>query len=49
MSDVEKLFQALSAKFGATRHWSQLHPMEQAEFVDAVNVILRIIYRGVNG
>lgn len=43
MSDVEKFFEYLKQNLNGTRQWSQLHPMEQIEFIDAINTILRIV------
>lgn len=45
-SDVEKLFYQLQQKLGGNIQWYNLHPMQQQEFVNAVNVILN--YAGGN-
>jgi len=47
MSDVEKLYKQIAEKMQCHRPWNSLHHLEQMEFVDAINVILRIMYRGV--
>jgi hypothetical protein len=45
-SQVERLYEKLAALFDSRRKtWGELHPMEQLEFVDAVNVILKIMQR----
>ena len=49
MSDIEKFFYAAQAKQGGTVLWEQLDPIAQIEFVNAVNVILRLAGLNQNG
>ena len=42
-SDVERFFEAIAAKFGVQRKYHELHPMEQMQLVQAVNVILQVV------
>lgn len=42
-SDVEKFFDAIAAKFGVQKKYHELHPMEQMQLVQAVNVILQVV------
>lgn len=42
MSDVEKLFYAVQAKTGGNFQWSDLNPIDQMQFVEAINIILRL-------
>jgi hypothetical protein len=44
LSDVEKLWVALSAKFGSQRHWSSLSSHEQQVFIQGINMILSVVY-----
>lgn len=43
MSDVEKLYAAIAAKFGVQRKYHELHPVEQMQLVQAVNIILQVV------
>jgi len=43
MSDVEKFWQAVSAKFGVSRSWQQLNPMEQMQVIQGINMILGVL------
>lgn len=43
MSDVEKFWQAVSAKFGDGRTWYQLNPMEQMQVIQGINMILGVL------
>ncbi len=43
MSDVEKFWQAVSAKFGVSRSWQELHPMEQMQVIQGINMILGVL------
>lgn len=43
MSDVEKFWSAVSAKFGDKRTWQQLNPMEQQMVIQGVNMILQVV------
>ena len=40
MTDTEKFYAAVVSKLGGTRTWNELHPMEQHQFVQALNIIL---------
>lgn len=42
-SDVEKFFEAVAAKFGVQKKYHELHPMEQMQLVQAINMILQVI------
>jgi hypothetical protein len=42
-SDVEKFFDAVAAKFGVQKKYHELHPMEQMQLVQAINMILQVI------
>lgn len=42
-SDVERFFEAIAAKFGVQRKYHDLHPMEQMQFVQAINMILQVV------
>jgi hypothetical protein len=42
-SDVERFYDAVAAKFGVQRKYHELHPMEQMQLVQAVNVILQVV------
>jgi hypothetical protein len=44
-SDIEKLWRKLSAKFGDNRTWHQLHPQEQHQFIQGVNMIMQTFQR----
>lgn len=43
MSDVERFWNAVSAKFGNARSWNQLNQMEQMQVVQGINMILSIL------
>lgn len=43
MSDVEKFFDAIAAKFGVQKKYHELHPMEQMQLVQAINMILQVV------
>lgn len=45
MSDVEKFWVAVAAKFGDKRQWGQLHPQEQQQIIMGVNMILSVVQR----
>jgi len=45
MSDVEKFWQAVAAKFGDNRTWYQLNPMEQQMIIQGINMILQVVQR----
>lgn len=42
-SDVERFFDAVAAKFGVQRKYHELHPMEQMQLVQAINMILQVV------
>ena len=42
-SDVERFYDAVAAKFGVQRKYHELHPMEQMQLVQAVNMILQVV------
>lgn len=44
MSETEILYQAIADKFGVQRKWSDLHPVEQMQFVSAINMILGVVH-----
>jgi hypothetical protein len=44
MSDVEKFWEAISAKMGVQRKWHQLDQMEQMQFVQGINLILAVVH-----
>ena len=46
MSQVEELYAKLAEKMRIKRKWSELHPMEQHQFVQAINMILQVVYNG---
>ena len=43
MSDVERFWNAVSAKFGDNRKWNQLNQMEQMQVLQGVNMILSVL------
>ncbi len=43
MSDVEKFFDAVAAKFGVQKKYHELHPVQQMQLVQAINMILQIV------
>ena len=43
-SDVEKFFDAVAAKFGVQKKYHELHPMEQMQLVQAINMILQVVH-----
>lgn len=42
-SDVERLYDAIAAKFGVQKKYHELHPMEQMQLVQAINMILQVV------
>ena len=40
MSDTERFYIAIRDKMGGTRDWHSLHPMEQHQFIQAINIII---------
>lgn len=45
MTEVEKFWAAVSAKFGDNRQWHQLHPQEQQQVIMGINMILAVVAR----
>lgn len=45
MSDVEKFWTAVAAKFGDNRNWHQLKPIEQQTVIQGINMILHVLQR----
>ena len=44
MSETEIFYQAIATKFGVQRKWSDLHTMEQMQFVQDLNMILGVVH-----
>ncbi len=44
MSEVEIFYKAIAGKLGVQRQWSDLHPAEQQQIVNAVNAILMVMH-----
>lgn len=44
MSETEIFYQAIANKFGVQRKWSDLNPVEQMQFVNALNMILGVVH-----
>ena len=44
MSETEIFYQAIADKFGVQRKWGDLHPVEQMQFVQAINMILGVVH-----
>lgn len=44
MSETEIFYQAIADKFGVQRKWSDLHPVEQMQFISAINMILGVVH-----
>ena len=42
-SEVEKSFDAVAAKFGVKKKYHELHPMEQMQLAQAINMILQVV------
>lgn len=42
-SDVERFYETVAAKFGVQKKYHELHPMEQMQLVQAINMILQVI------
>ena len=43
-SEVERFYDAVAAKFGVQRKYHELHPMEQVQLVQAINMILQVVH-----
>ena len=46
MSEVEKFYNAVAAKFGVQKKYHELHPVEQMQLVQAINMILQVVRDG---
>lgn len=44
MSETEIFYQAIADKFGVQRKWSDLHPVEQHQFCNALSMILGVVH-----
>ena len=44
MSETEIFYQAIADKFGVQRKWSDLHPVEQMQIIQAINMILGVVH-----
>lgn len=42
MSETEQFYAAITTKLGGSRSWEQLQPMEQHNFVQALNIMLSL-------
>ena len=42
-SSVELFYDAVAKKFGVQRKYHELHPMEQMQLVQAINMILQVV------
>ena len=42
MSDVEKFYYAIQGNLGGSVPWNSLHPIQQAQFVQAINTMIQI-------
>ena len=40
MSDVEKFFEAVAAKFGVQKKYHELHPVQQMQLVQARKMLI---------
>jgi len=45
MSETEKFWDAMAAKFGNQRKWSQLNAQEQQQVIMGINLILAVVSR----
>jgi hypothetical protein len=45
MSETEKFWVAVAAKFGDNRQWHQLQPQEQHQVIMGINMILSVVAR----
>lgn len=43
-SEVERMWNAMAAKFGVRRKWHDLHPMEQMQLVQICNILLQMMH-----
>ena len=47
MSDTEKLWSAVAAKFGDSREWSDLNDQQKQVFMQGINCFLAVLHRMV--
>ena len=43
-SDVERFYEAVAAKFGVQKKYHELHPVQQMQIVQAINMILQVVH-----
>lgn len=43
-SEVERMWDALATKFGVHRKYHDLHPMEQMQLVQVLNVLFQLMH-----
>ena len=43
LSAVEQFWNAVCAKFGVNKPWNSLHPMQQQQVVQAINIIIHTV------
>lgn len=46
MNETEQFYNAIAAKMQVTRPFSQLHPVEVQQFIQAINMILGVMRNG---
>ena len=44
-SDVEMFWKASCDKAGVVNPWEKLHPMQQVQVIEALNVILKVMFK----
>ena len=44
MTETEIFYKAIADKFGVQRKWSDLHPVEQMQIIQAINMILGVVH-----
>lgn len=44
MSETEIFYQAIADKFGVQRKWGDLHPVEQMQIIQAIDMILGVVH-----
>lgn len=45
MTEVEQYWQAIAAKFGDTRKWSDLNTNQQQVVIQSINTMLAVLHR----
>ena len=45
MSEVEQYWQAVAAKFGDERKWTDLNPQQQQVVIQSINALLAVLHR----